>query len=828
MKPNDDKCHLIICNQEDVSVTLGNERIKNADSVELLGITIDKKLDFTEHVTKVCKKGNQKLHALARISGYLNQDKLKIIMKTFIISQFNYSPLVWMFHNRTNFNDDLFRDELKNTLRNTFTEMGYDDCKRTFMTILNKHAPMKKKFLRGNNAPFMNKTLSKAFMHRSKLKNKYNKNPTENNIIFYNQQRNFCVSLLKKEKRKYYNNLDPKIFKDNKTFWQRVKPIFSDKHKGVQSDIIIVENGETISDKKEVAEKLNNFFIEAVDNLDIEPYLLHNNSTTGNINDIVDKYKNHPSIKKIKENIKDENKFSFKDTTPQKLQSQILHLDTKKAMVQNDIPTKILIKTNDIVSSHLSNFFNKSKNIQHYPTMLKVADVTPLHKKDEKTLTKNYRPVSLIPIVSKLYERNMYNQIIDYIQTHLSPYLFGFRKGHSTEQCLVIMLEEWKKQLDKKYNAGAILTDLSKAFDSLNHDLLIAKLSAYGFDKESLEFINSYLKERKQRTKVGTYYSTWKSIKCGVPQGSILGPLLFNIFLNDIFYFIRSVYIANYADDNTLYATENNVKSLLKTLELETNLLLDWFRINEMKPNEDKCHLLVISQENVSVTLGNENISCSATVELLGIKIDDKLNFNEHVSTLCKKGNQKLHALARISKYMSKDKLKLIMKAFIISQFNYAPLTWMFHSRTLNNKINRLHERSLRLVYNEDNLTFQELLDLDDSMTIHHRNIQKLAIEMFKIKKNLSSPLMKKIFTENTNTYDLREKRCWESTNVRTVHCGTETISYRGPKTWDMVPQSMKNSISLADFKNKIKTWKPKDCTCRLCKTFIPQLGFID
>ena len=191
---------------------------------------------------------------------------------------------------------------------------------------------------------------------------------------------------------------------------------------------------------------------------------------------------------------------------------------------------------------------------------------------------------------------------------------------------------------------------MSKAFDSLSHDLLIAKLSAYGFDKESLEFIYSYLKERKQRTKVVTYYSTWKSIKCGVPQGSILGPLLFNIFLNDIFYFIRSVSIANYADDNTLYATENNVKSLLKTLELETNLLLDWFRINEMKPNEDKCHLLVINQDNVSVTLGNENISCSSTVELLGIKIEDKLNFNEHVSTLCKKGNQKLHALARIFK----------------------------------------------------------------------------------------------------------------------------------------------------------------------------------
>ena len=192
------------------------------------------------------------------------------------------------------------------------------------------------------------------------------------------------------------------------------------------------------------------------------------------------------------------------------------------------------------------------------------------------------------------------------------------------------------------------------------------------------------------------------------------------------------------------------------------------------------------------------------------------------------KGNQKLHALARISKYMNKDKLKLIMKAFITSQFNYAPHTWMFHSRTLNNKINKLHERALRLVYDKQNLTFQELLELDDSITIHHKNIQKLAIEMFKIKNNLSPPVMKGIFKENTNTYDLRNKRCWGPTNVRTVHYGSETIRYRGPKTWDMVPQNIKDSVSLAEFKSKIKTWKPNDCACRLCKTFIPQLGFID
>ena len=131
-------------------------------------------------------------------------------------------------------------------------------------------------------------------------------------------------------------------------------------------------------------------------------------------------------------------------------------------------------------------------------------------------------------------------------------------------------------------------------------------------------------------------------------------------------------------------------------------------------------------------------------------------------------------------------------------------------------------------MYEDENLTFQELLDLDESMSIHHRNIQKLAIEMFKIKNNLSPPLMQEIFKDNTNIYDFRNKRCWEPTNVRTVHYGTETISYRGPKTWDMVPQNIKDSLSLAEFKSKIKSWKPNDCACRLCKTFIPQLGFID
>ena len=218
-----------------------------------------------------------------------------------------------------------------------------------------------------------------------------------------------------------------------------------------------------------------------------------------------------------------------------------------------------------------------------FPTRLKLADITPTLKQGDATCAENYRPVSVLPVVSKIYEK-----IISYIDNYLSPFLCGFRKGYSPQNALICLIEKWKKIIDNHGYAGAVLMDLSKAFDTLNHDLLIAKLDMYGFDKQALRLISSYLSKRWQRTKINQSFSSWVKLLQDVPQGSVLGPLMFNIHINDLFFIIEQIDVCNYADDNTLNACDMSLENLLKRLEHYFVLAVEWFENNYMKLNGGK------------------------------------------------------------------------------------------------------------------------------------------------------------------------------------------------------------------------------------------------
>ena len=323
-----------------------------------------------------------------------------------------------------------------------------------------------------------------------------------------------------------------KVLNDQRKFWKTVRPTFTNKalNEKVTS---LVEGDRIVTESNEIAEVMNDYYTTIASSLKL-PEICKQDSMTlvfpDDIHRIIHEYQSHPSVIAFKEKFSQGEKFNFSDVGSEKMSRYINKLNSRKASPQNDIPADILKQFSGSYTDLLTKQYNNSQATGLFPDDLKLADVSPFFKKGAKFLKSNYRPISKLPNLSKVFERIMHDDITAFMSSKLSPLLSGFRANYSTQHVLLSMIEKWHSELDRGNFVAAVLMDLSKAFDCINHRLLIEKLHAYGFSHEALTFICSYLSNRFQRVVVEGESSSWRNLIISVPQGSILEPLLFNVY----------------------------------------------------------------------------------------------------------------------------------------------------------------------------------------------------------------------------------------------------------------------------------------------------------
>ena len=575
---------------------------------------------------------------------YLSRQKTKVIR----------------YRSLKSFDSETFLKELSPLLINInydTSNIAFDNLINIFTALLDKHAPIKEKKIRGNQNRFMNKKLSKAIMKRSRLRARYLTDKNTKNRAEYKKQRNLCVRLRKDAIKSDFNKAFSNIKSNSKPFYEIMKPYLTNKGALCNTDISLIEDDRLITNDSDIA----NIFIDYYTNIveyssgsppkDISDFQPPGTTTDKVIENILEEYKSHPSVKKIIELKNHNDNFTFREVSENEVLKLLKTIDSKKAIGVDGIPPLIVKLSAEVLSHSLTRIINQSIKENIFPTLLKLAAILPFYKKDDRSDKKNYRPVSILSALSKIFGKIFQTQISTYMEDKLSMYISAYRKGHSTQHVLIRMIEDWKKSLDDDKLVGAVLMDLSKAFDCIPHDLLIAKLSAYGFDKTSLKLIFSYLKGRRQCVKINDKKSKYMTIKAGVPQGSILGPILFNLFINDLYYFFETANLYGFADDNTLSHAADTLDELTSTLSKESGIALKWLNDNKMIANPSKFQAIILSKSKnpiiTSIQIGSKTIVTKESVILLGIEIDFKLKFESHINNLCVKAGGQLNSLFR-------------------------------------------------------------------------------------------------------------------------------------------------------------------------------------
>ena len=582
-------------------------------------------------------------------------------------------------------------------LQNNDPNFSFNSFERSINSIIDKYMPLRKmtkKEIKQKMKPWITIDIQTKIRNREKFYKKFikAKDPLikEEYHQMYKELRNQIVTLCRDGKKAYYQVFFQNNSNNIKGTWQGIKSIINMRGKNKTMPVSMMDGNKTISDPTAIANHFNQYFSNIASDLQDKIYHI-----------------GHSFSEYLNKSQKNSHTFFLRPTDTIEVQNTIDNLIVSKAYGPHSIPTDILQLIKPIVAEPLVDIINLSFSTGIYIENLKVAKVIPIFKeKGSDLLCCNYRPISLLSNINKIIEKLMHERLYNFLTKHNCIYKlqFGFRKKHSTNHALMKLTENIRHALDNGNYSCGVFIDLQKAFDTVDHNILLAKLDHYGVRGKSNEWFKSYLSNRQQCVTINGFVSDEAKMNYGVPQGSVLGPLLFLLYINDLHQAFKYSTTIHFADDTTLLVNNKSLKQLKKHLNLDLRFLCNWLKANKISLNASKTELLLfhrvgkVIDYDLKIKLNGKRLIPSRYVKYLGIIIDCHLNWKYQINTLSAKLSRANAMLSKIRHYVPENTLISIYYAIFSSLMTYGSIIWGQVQNSNIKRINTLQNKALRII----------------------------------------------------------------------------------------------------------------------------------
>ena len=707
-----------------------------------------------------------------------------------------------------NFNETHFLQDLATDL-GSFSDILVDSdineaCFAWIKTIqhqLDHHAPVKSRRVKHKRLPEWS---NQEILTTRKLRDISKRH---GNWPDYKKYRNKTKTLIRQAKKHHFSEAVTNL-KDTKSIWKHLRT--ANKKTSACDNALPDEleiNGQQYTNSQDIAFKLNDYFAS------ISEYI--------NTNDVIT---SAPDLTKLETYISSkiplDTFFRIPKITVNHVSEFINGLNPAKATGLDGIGPQILKLASTVLSPSITALINKSIETATFPDQLKMAKLYPIHKGGSKSDPANYRPISILPTISKIFEKHINKHLVAFLNKYkvIHANQSGFRQKHSCQTALVKLIDQWMACIDRGDIVGSVFLDFRKAFDLVDHSILIDKLSLYKCQGPDLNLISSYLQSRQQVIDSGKGLSTPAYIKSGVPQGSILGPTLFLIFINDLPLHMEYCDIDLFADDATFHANGKTKSEVEPKLQTDGNNSKSWAKHHKMQIHYDKTSCMTLGSRHrtqneaskLDITIDGNEIKQVDKQKLLGVYIDENLLWTTHIDYLCSTISTKISLLKQLSTYVPVKVQKLFYQGYILPLIDYGSNTWGSTSKLNIERLSKLQKRAARIILKADfDTPSSEMFNELGWSTIENRHNYNKAVLTYKALNDLTPEYISNLLKPTFETHN-RNLRSATNGSLSVPRSRTSlfdrSFSATAPKLWNSLPKEITTASSLENFKQLAKT----------------------